>query len=113
MERGDTVRIDYVGRLEDGKVIDTSLRDVAKESNIYNTTRDYSPLEFTVGSGEVIEGVEEAVLGMKVGEVREVTIPPEKAYGNNPDHPLGGRALVFKIKVQDIYKGYSNFRVPV
>lgn len=113
VEKGDTVKIDYVGRLEDGKVIDTSLRDVAKEVNIYNSNRGYSPLEFTVGSGKLIRGVEEAVVGMEEGEVKEVKVPPEKAYGKDTHHPLAGKTLIFKIKVQEIFKSYEDVRVPV
>jgi FKBP-type peptidyl-prolyl cis-trans isomerase 2 len=65
---GDTIRVDYTGRLEDGTVFDS-------------TERHGQPLEFTVGEGSIIKGFDEAVVGMKVGEEKEVTIPPEDAYG--------------------------------
>jgi peptidyl-prolyl cis-trans isomerase B (cyclophilin B) len=44
---------------------------------------NFSPLSFTVGAGEVIDGLESAVVGMTVGEEATVTIPPEKAYGDH------------------------------
>lgn len=112
VERGDTVKIHYIGMLENGKVFDTSLRDVAKEAGIYNPRRKYEPLEFVVGAGGVIKGLEEAVIGMKKGEVKEVKIPPEKAYGNS-GHELAGKTLIFKIKVVDIFKVYEDVRVVV
>ena len=64
---GDTVRVHYTGKLADGKTFDTS------------TGRE--PLEFTVGSGQVIPGFEQAVVGMNVGESKTVEIPTDQAYG--------------------------------
>jgi len=68
---GDTVRVHYTGTLADGSVFDTS--------------SDREPLEFTIGAGEVIEGFENAVLGMKVGETKTVTIPAAQAYPYRED----------------------------
>lgn len=64
---GDTVQVHYTGKLEDGTVFDTS--------------REREPLEFTVGSGQVIPGFEEAVEGMEPQEKKTVTIVADKAYG--------------------------------
>jgi len=64
---GDSVKIHYTGTLEDGTTFDSS------------EGRD--PLEFTLGSGQVIVGFEEAVTGMKAGEKKNVTIAADKAYG--------------------------------
>lgn len=64
---GDTVHIHYTGTLADGTVFDSS---AGRE-----------PLSFTLGSGQVIPGFEEAVLGMIRDEKKEVTIPVAKAYG--------------------------------
>ncbi len=64
---GDTVRIHYTGTLDDGTEFDSS------------AGRD--PLEFALGSGQVIAGFDDAVDGMTVGEQKSVTIPPEQAYG--------------------------------
>ncbi len=64
---GDAVTIHCTGRLTDGSIFDSS------------EGRD--PLPFTLGSGQVIPGFEEAVTGMLVGDKKTVTIPPEKAYG--------------------------------
>jgi FKBP-type peptidyl-prolyl cis-trans isomerase 2 len=90
---GDTVKVDYIGMFEDGKVFDTSLENVAKDNATYPKALSfkyratgYSPLEFTVGARQMIEGFDEALPSMKVGDQKTVTIPPEKGYGaTNPD----------------------------
>jgi len=64
---GDLVKIHYTGTLEDGTEFDSSA--------------DRDPLEFELGSGQVISGFDKAVEGMSVGERKSVTIPPEEAYG--------------------------------
>lgn len=66
-DAGDTVQIHYTGKLEDGSVFDSS--------------RGRDPLEFTLGSGQVIEGFDSAVAGMAPGEEKTVTIPADNAYG--------------------------------
>ncbi|WP_440947515.1 FKBP-type peptidyl-prolyl cis-trans isomerase [Methanosarcina sp. T3] len=81
VENGDTISVDYVGKLEDGTVFDTSEKEAAIEAEIYNEMRDYKPLTFTVGAGQMIKGFDEGVVGMKAGEEKTVTIPSEEAYG--------------------------------
>ena len=68
---GDTVRVHYRGTLDDGTEFDSS------------AGRD--PLEFTLGSGQVIPGFDTAITGMSPGDTKTVTIPPAEAYGEaNP-----------------------------
>ena len=81
VKQGDDVRVDYSGELEDGTVFDTSIEDVAIEAGIYNPNREYKPLEFTVGAGQMIKGFDSGVVGMGVGENKTLIIPPEEAYG--------------------------------
>src|SRR5574341_1651987 len=81
VKNGDTVAVDYTGSLEDGTVFDTSIESVARENNLLAPGREYKPLNFTVGKGMVIKGFDEGVIGMKVGDSKTLTIPPEKAYG--------------------------------
>jgi len=66
-KNGDTVEVHYTGTLENGTVFDTS--------------EGGEPLEFTLGQGQMIPGFEQAVLGMKVGESKNFTIPADEAYG--------------------------------
>lgn len=64
---GDTVQVHYTGTLADGSVFDSSVGN--------------SPLEFEVGAGQMIPGFDAAVHGMKVGDIKTVTIPSAEAYG--------------------------------
>jgi len=81
VKAGDTVQVDYTGKLEDGTVFDTSTEEVAKQAGIYNANRTYAPLTFVAGADQMIKGFDEGVIGMKVGEEKTITIPPEEAYG--------------------------------
>ncbi len=81
IENGDTISVNYVGKLENGTIFDTSLKEVAIETGKYDQMRNYEPLTFTVGAGQMIKGFDEGVVGMKVGEEKTLTIPPEEAYG--------------------------------
>jgi FKBP-type peptidyl-prolyl cis-trans isomerase 2 len=78
---GDNVTIDYTMKLPNGSLVDTSVKQVAIDAGKYVETRKYQPYSFIVGSSAVIQGMSDAVLGMKVGETKNGTIPPEKAYG--------------------------------
>ncbi|WP_253736658.1 FKBP-type peptidyl-prolyl cis-trans isomerase [Halohasta salina] len=80
---GDDVTFEYTGRLDDGTVFDSSRESVAQEAGLVETQpdREYAPLTVEVGSGQVIEGMEEGLLGMDTGETETIEIPPEKAYG--------------------------------
>jgi FKBP-type peptidyl-prolyl cis-trans isomerase 2 len=80
-KEGDTVAVNYVGKLEDGTIFDTSVKSIAETTPKFNPNRDYSPLLFTVGAGQMIKGFDQGVLGMKVGEKKTLRIPPEEAYG--------------------------------
>ncbi len=81
--QGATVSVDYVGTLEDGTVFDTSIEAEAQKawSGVYSANRNYTPLTFTVGWGQMIQWFDEAVIGMKKGQTKTVTIPTDKAYG--------------------------------
>jgi FKBP-type peptidyl-prolyl cis-trans isomerase FkpA len=78
---GNTVVVNYTGRLLDGKVFDTSLEAAAKQANVYNKDRKYEPFEFKLGENSVIPGWEEAIRTMKVGGKSTFIIPSAMAYG--------------------------------
>jgi FKBP-type peptidyl-prolyl cis-trans isomerase 2 len=65
---GDLVSVHYTGKLTNGEVFDSS--------------RERDPLEFTLGKKELLGGFEEKVVGMKPGETKSVTLDPAEAYGN-------------------------------
>jgi len=78
---GDIVEVHFVGSLDDGTVFDSS--------------REREPLSFEVGTDQVIAGFDNAVRGMRVGEVKTVRIPPEEAYG--PVDP----ELIFSVPIEE------------
>ena len=81
VEMGDTVQVDYTGKLPDGTVFDTSDPEVALSADVYQEGRPYQPLQVGVGAHNVIKGFEDGLLGMKEGESRTLTIAPEDGYG--------------------------------
>ncbi|MBU4501948.1 MAG: FKBP-type peptidyl-prolyl cis-trans isomerase [Nanoarchaeota archaeon] len=73
VKKGDKVKVEYEGKLEDGTVFDSS-------------EKHGKPLEFEVGSGQLIKGLDEAMIGMEKGEEKEIKIESDKAYGQpNPE----------------------------
>ena len=90
-EKGLKVEVHYTGKLTDGSVFDSSV------------TRG-QPFSFILGQGQVIKGWEEGILGMRIGEQRLLTIPPELGYGTrgagNAIPP--NATLVFEVELLDI-----------
>ncbi len=82
IQAGDTISVHYTGKLENGEVFDSS--------------EGQSPFKFTVGSGQLILGFDKAVIGLRSGDNKKVSIPPEEAYGlhdekyvvNIPNHAI-------------------------
>lgn len=85
-------------------MFDTSMKAEAIKAGLYSPARDYKPLQVVLGAHQVISGFEEALMGMKVNETKEVTLPPEKAYGRSGRHPMAGKTLQFRLLVTSIKK---------
>lgn len=88
VETGTTAIVHYTARMVEGpdagEVVDTTDVDVALETGVYHGHRNYEPLSFEVGSGEVLPGLDEAVQDMERGETRTVVLSPSEAFGE-PD----------------------------
>ena len=70
VQNGDTVTVNYTGRLEDGSIFDSSLMEGRE------------PLTSTLGQGQLIPGFENGLIDMSEGETKTIEIEPENAYGN-------------------------------
>ncbi len=89
---GDTVSVNYTGKLENGTVFDTS---VGK-----------APIEFPLGQGYVIQGWDQGLVGMKVGGKRLLIIPPNLGYGSVDYGPIPANStLVFEVELVKVTKG--------
>ena len=87
---GSLVTVHYVGTLEDGKLFDSS------------RSRG-QPFTFKLGAGQVIQGWEEGVQGMKVGGTRKLVIPSYLGYGSRGIGPIpGGATLLFEVELLNV-----------
>ncbi|PIR07165.1 MAG: peptidylprolyl isomerase [Candidatus Komeilibacteria bacterium CG11_big_fil_rev_8_21_14_0_20_36_20] len=90
VKSGDSITVDYTGTLEDGTKFDSSI-DTGK------------PFTFTIGQGTVIQGWDQGLIGMKIGEERKLTIPSDMAYGANGSGLIPPNAtLIFTVKLISI-----------
>ncbi len=92
---GDTVEMNYTGRLQNGTVFD---------SNVDPKFGHVQPFEFTLGSGQVIPGWDKGIVGMKVGEKKTLTIPAADAYGAEGRPPVipPNSTLIFDVQLLGI-----------
>lgn len=81
IKKNDLVELDFVGRIKDNRVFDTSQEDVAKKEGIFNPKVKYSPLVACVGQRQIIQGLDEGLIDKEVGKESEFVIPSEKGYG--------------------------------
>lgn len=88
--KGDKITIHFVGRLQDGGVFDSS-----RERG--------QPFQFWVGEGQVVDGLDQGLLGVKEGELRTLTIPAKLGYGqeSKPKIPANS-TLVFEVELLDV-----------
>ncbi|MDQ3190703.1 MAG: FKBP-type peptidyl-prolyl cis-trans isomerase [Bacteroidota bacterium] len=103
-EKGKMVKVNYTGMLLDGTVFDTSIEQDAKKANLYDPKRNYSPLDFELGSGMVIKGWDEGISYMNVGGKATLIIPSNLAYGESG---AGGiippnTTLVFEVELKEV-----------
>ena len=86
IKEGDNITVDYIGRLEDGTVFDTSIESVAKACGVYAAERNYNQwLSFQAWAGQMIKWFDEWVVWMKVGQTKTVQFGPEKWYGQRKE----------------------------
>ncbi len=96
---GDMAKVNYVGYFENGTIFDTSIESIAKEAGLYDSQRPYEPLMVMLGSGMVIPGFNDGLIGMLVGEDKTIEIPQEEGY---PVGPLANKTLYFNVTLVEI-----------
>jgi FKBP-type peptidyl-prolyl cis-trans isomerase FkpA len=102
--QGETVKVNYTGKLLNGKVFDTSVEYIAQANNIFNPNRPYQPLGFALGQNQVIKGWDEGIGLLNLGSKAILLIPSYLAYGERgaggdipPNSPL-----VFEVELVGI-----------
>src|SRR5674476_453873 len=86
-KKGNKVKVKYTGKLVDGTVFDSS--------------DGREPLEVVIGSGHVIQGFDEALIGMRLGEKKTVAIPVAKAYGDHDPN------MVMEVPIEQVPPDFS------
>ncbi|WP_346776464.1 FKBP-type peptidyl-prolyl cis-trans isomerase [Streptomyces sp. HNM0574] len=91
VEKGDTINVDYLGQLWNGKEFDSSFKRG-------------QPATFQIGTGNVIKGWDEALVGKKLGSRVEIVVPPDKGYGKQGQPPQipGNSTLVFVVDLKKV-----------
>ena len=84
---GDTIKVHYTGKLNDGTVFDSS--------------QEHEPLEFTIGSGQVIPGFDKGVVGMELNEKKSLNIPASEAYGDRKEE------LIIEVPKTELPDGFN------
>jgi FKBP-type peptidyl-prolyl cis-trans isomerase len=102
-QKGDMVWVHYTGRLQsNGKQFDSSFDRKDPQTNLA------TPINFVLGEGHVIKGWDEGIAGMKVGDKRQLIIPPELGYketGSSGGEIPPNATLVFDVELVGIYRG--------
>lgn len=103
-KKGSTVKVNYTGKLLDGKVFDTSVESTAKEYGVHNPQRPYEPIAFKLGIGQVIQGWDEGISLLQKGSKARLFIPSTLAYGKQGAGGLipANAVLTFEVELVDI-----------
>ncbi len=115
VEAGDIVTVDYVGMFQDGKVFDTSIESVAFNDATYPKALSYelrdtfSPLNFSVGGGQMVTGFDSGVIGMYVGETKEILVSPAEGYGLSDPSKVSSRPMLEQVPVYEYGVSLENF----
>lgn len=106
---GDTVTVNYTGRLLSDVVFDSSIEQVAKDNQVFENGRDYKPLTFPNGRGNFLTGFEFGISKMKAGEKATIIFPSTMGYGSQPrDRIPVNSPLIFEIELIQVKKGPNH-----
>ncbi|MFX1475161.1 MAG: peptidylprolyl isomerase [Promethearchaeota archaeon] len=109
VEVGDFILVDLIGYTqEDNQLFDTTREDIARQEDVYSDEEVYQPRLVIVGQAWVPLGVDEALVGMKVGETKQLILPPEKAFGLRDPKRV---QILPKAKIKSEHKIVPGMRV--
>lgn len=104
VQKGDYILLEYtVATKDDGKIVETTVEDVAKQANIYNPDEVYGPRLIVVGETKLFEPLEQALLAADEGGEVNVEVPPDKAFGERDQG---------KVKTLSIREFYKYGKIP-
>lgn len=111
---GDTVEVNYTGKLLTGKVFDTSIKSIAeKDKSLFNPQNPYKPIKFPVGNKQVIAGWDEGLMLLNKGAKATFVIPSALGYGEQGMGPIPPfSTLVFDVELVNIIKADPNAPKP-
>ncbi|MFC0658101.1 FKBP-type peptidyl-prolyl cis-trans isomerase [Mongoliitalea lutea] len=102
---GDSVFVDYTGKLLDNSIFDTSIEQVARENNLFNSQRNYRPLGVLLGAGRVIAGFEFGISKLEQGDKAFIIFPSLFGYGDDPRAgELRNQPLIFEMDLIEVKK---------
>ncbi|RLI33555.1 peptidylprolyl isomerase [Candidatus Bathyarchaeota archaeon] len=114
VEKGDFILVELTGRVEEtGEVFETTDEETARKAGIYDEGRIYEPRVIVVGEGWVLKGLDEGLVGLKVGEEAKVEVQPEDAFGERdpekirmvPYRILRSRGITPRVGAQVEFEG--------
>lgn len=106
---GDTVTVNYTGKLLSNVVFDSSIEQVAKANQVFQNGREYKPLTFPNGLGAFLNGFEFAISKMRAGEKATVIFPSTMGYGSTPrDRIPANSPLIFEIELIQVKRGKNH-----
>ncbi len=105
---GDTVKLDYIGKLLTNKVFDSSIEQIAKDNGVYNSQRTYAPMRVPLIGG-LLPGFEYATSLMRPGEKATVIFPSRLGYGSQSQERIPANSpLIFEIELLEVKNGPNH-----
>lgn len=106
---GDTVRVNYTGRLLDDTVFDSSIEQIARDNGVYREGGRYEPILFANGYGNFLSGFEFGISRMRAGEKATIIFPSGMGYANQarPNIPPNS-PLIFEIELLSVKNGPNH-----
>ncbi len=105
MKNGEIIQIEYEGRIErTGILFDTTNEQSAKKEGVYDEKKEFKPKNIIIGAGYLLKGIDNELEKHEVGDEFEITLPPEKAFGQrNPE----------LIRIMPIKEFHKNKLIPI